>query len=432
MYTVRSSLPAMLTAAVGLAGCGNLVLSLPSEALLGDTGEVTGDSGDQGDPEPRLQLSTSRIDAGEVEVGCEEVGAVNLRNSGDDVLEITNLENQIDPWTVDDAPDLPIELAPDESLELVLRFAPAAPGDIEGDLLIHSTDPDNPTKSLTLAGDGVSPPTGEVTFVQSSVSGLDLVVAVDPVAGNEDLLEGVAEGVSQMVPLLRTAGADVRIAGVVDDDGCVNGLLPYIDTSWSSSDAASAMETMLSQSEGEDGLDGQALALFDVAWEAMSSCNVELFGEGRNVHFLAVSRRADESPEGWASYLDRLQSRAETVVVHGIGGPFPDGCSDADPYSGIYEATLSSEGIFQSVCDPLDTNLSDLAEVLVGHTLRRVFPIDGSPDDNVVRVFVDGEELVEGWAYDPELGAVLLGDEHVPGIGAEILVSWVEAPECEA
>ena len=50
----------------------------------------------------------------------------------------------------------------------------------------------------------------------------------------------------------------------------------------------------------------------------------------------------------------------------------------------------------------------------------------------MVRVFVDGEELVEGWAYDPELGAVLLGDEHVPGIGAEILVSWVEAPECEA
>jgi len=432
MHPVRSSLPTVLTTAVLLAGCGNLVLSLPSELPLGDTGEITDDSGAQGDPEPRLQLSTSRIDAGEVEVGCEEVAAVNLRNSGDALLEITGLENQIDPWTVADAPDLPIELGPDESMELLLRFTPAAPGDIEGDLLIHSTDPDNPTKSLTLAGDGVAPDSGEVTYVQSSVSGLDLLVAVDPVDGNEDLLEGVTEGVSQMVPLLRTAGADVRIAGVVDDDGCVNGLLPYIDTSWSSSDAASAMETMLSQADGEDGLDGQALALFDVAWEAVSTCNAELFGDGRSVHLLALSRRADVSMEGWATYLDRFQSRAESVVVHGVGGSFPDGCSGAEPYSGVYEAALSSGGTFQSICDPLDTSLSDLAEVLVEHTLRRVFPVDGNPDDNVVRVYVDGEEMVEGWAYDPELGAVLLGDEYVPGIGAELVISWVEAPECEA
>lgn len=417
----------------GLVGCGNVVLELPGEVPVVDTGGDEGGEGTGAEPEPDIALSTSTVTATDILVGCSKQRSVNVRNRGDADLTVLDFELTIRQWDIIEPPELPLVIAPDESLDLQLRFTPEGPGDASGDLIISSDDPDEAEVRLALEGTGERPEEREELYYQLSEASADLLFAVDTSEGQEDLAEELSSGVHGMMNIFSTAGADVRVSAVVEDDGCVNGLLDYIDTSWSASDAVATMTTMTTPNGGERAAASAAFQLFLAAAEQADpeACNEELFEDGRQLHLVGLSRAAEGSAEPYAWYLEQYAAHGDTVFVHGIGGPFPAGCEDAEAYSGVYEASLETDGVFLSVCADLGANLSDLATEVVQRTLRRAFAVGGDPQDDEVTVIVDGEELQEGWTWEAEASEVRFEEEALPAIGTEIRIQWTEEPVCD-
>ena len=416
-----------------LGACGNVVFELPGPEVEVDTGGSGDGEGAGSEPEPDIALSVAALSAVGVEVGCTKQRSVNVRNRGDADLTLESLELTIYQWDVEDAPDLPLVLAPDESVDLLMSFTPESPGDASGELIIVSDDPDEPEVAVSLTGLGERPEDREETWYQVSMASADVLFAVDTSEGAEDLAGDLSAGVYALMNVFAISGADVRVAAVIEDDGCINGLLDTIDTSWSASDAVATVTTMTTPNGGARDSASAAFQLFLAAADGAQdgACNEGLFELGRQVHLVGLSRKSEGSPEGYATYLDALAGVADEVVVHGIGGPFPSGCEGAEAYGGIYEATVATGGVFLSVCDPMAANLSDLAAEVVGRTLRRSFPVEGNPKDDHVDVFVEGEEVTEGLIFDSESRMVIFAEDRLPPIGSEIRVAWVEEPVCD-
>ena len=109
---------------------------------------------------PRMVLSESAHNFGSVLVGQHVDRTLRVTNEGDGDLILGYFipsENGAFGFDPDRMPPTEPTLAPGDTLELVLRFAPASSGDHEGALIIQSNDPDTPESEIQLTGRGVEP-----------------------------------------------------------------------------------------------------------------------------------------------------------------------------------------------------------------------------------------------------------------------------------
>ncbi len=122
----------------------------------------------EADAPPAIVLSEDAHDFGVVNIGESDDWAFTISSEGDQDLVITSIESTVNYFSVDFEDEL--TLAPDESEEFVVTFAPEAEGDLEGAIRIFSNDPNDGIISISLTGAGyrVIPPT-----IVLSVEGLE-------------------------------------------------------------------------------------------------------------------------------------------------------------------------------------------------------------------------------------------------------------------
>lgn len=107
---------------------------------------------------PEIEVSSDRVEFGEVEVGQTGSVFVTIANNGSGNLSLQALEiEQSEDSDFDFMPlaQLPVTMEPNEIIDVELVFAPLAEGPYEGYLLIYSDDPEFPLVEVLLTGTGI-------------------------------------------------------------------------------------------------------------------------------------------------------------------------------------------------------------------------------------------------------------------------------------
>jgi Subtilase family/Fervidolysin N-terminal prodomain/Abnormal spindle-like microcephaly-assoc'd, ASPM-SPD-2-Hydin/HYDIN/CFA65/VesB-like, Ig-like domain/FlgD Ig-like domain/Viral BACON domain len=160
-------------------GSTNLNVHFGTEGLLGGSyqGNVRILSNDPDEPmvtvpvtltvigAPDVNLAPSSYDFGQVFLNASPTTQVQVQNPGTDVLHVSGVTIVGGGYTV--APTS-FDVPPHGSQNLTVTFHPTAVAMYPATLTVASDDPDEPTASMTLAGEGVVPPAFSVTPTELS------------------------------------------------------------------------------------------------------------------------------------------------------------------------------------------------------------------------------------------------------------------------
>ena len=402
----------------------------------GGDGGAAGDGGaDTGAPAPRIAVAPTSIDFGDVAVGCEATEVIGVEIVGDAELSVDAIalggDGAFDltvptsgPWT----------LAPGETVEATVAFAPTSGGEVTGMVVVTSDDPDAPEVSVDLAGTGAVAGTVLDTFTQAIVDDTEVIFAVDTSGSMSDDLVGMVAAFPSFVSDLNAAGIDAHISAVLFGERCaVVSNPPWFDTSISTEDLADILGDIF-DSDGFGGGSSDRESAF-TTWEAAygrsgsGQCNEGLFDASRDLNLVGISDEADAEASSWSTYVSDFQAINPTVRFHAIGGPPPTGCAYAERYSGVYEATADTGGAFLSICDDWEANFTALADAIVVAALQDTFPLADDPDPDTIEVTVNGSPAT-GWSYDAGANAVVFDADAVPALGASVEVAYQVATSC--
>ena len=196
-----------------------------------------------------------------------------------------------------------------------------------------------------------------------------------------------------------------------DDDGCINGYQPYIDNTMSLSDQEDLFDTMLCETpQGQYCNYGsnteRAFMLLEAAVKTANigsgGCNEDFYREDATLALIGVSDEPEQSVNPYTYYVSLFQSLkddSDDVVMHAIGGDYPQGCGGNQAYTGMYEATVATGGLFLSICaTDFGSHLEELAE---GSTTDLTsFELSDYPVEETIEVVVNGFTTTTGWSYN--------------------------------
>jgi len=375
-------------------------------------------------------LSVSSVDFGVVGVGCEVTAEVRVSNDGALPAEVVALrldDSVQDDSTLDDvaleAPALPVTLEPGGGLDLTLRFAPGDVGVAEGALEVDVGE----TLSLPLRGEGAAGEAWEEDFVVSGDQPVSLLIAINGEITVGRFGERLEDALPDLYDTLAEAGVPWRVAWLVLEEGSVVGETAYIDDGFSTDAAVAATLGML---VGADDYDNDYL--FSTLYSGMLENRGWLLDDpgwaDSRLNLVGIGNDLEQSPVHYVTFLNDCGALKEGVVVHAIGGPWPEGCEDATPYAGFYEATLETGGVFLDYCEP---SWRDHMETLALGSLggnQSTFTLSTVPTTSSLEVVVDGSAQQTGWSYNAALNAVVF--DRPLERGAAVQLRYLEALEC--
>lgn len=128
---------------------------LRPEIVVPVTVEITG--------APALSLDPVQIDFEPLFVGLTAEAQLEVRNTGNDTLLLSDFSVQGAGFSMDLSSDARIEVAPRRTASLNVHFAPGNVGAVEGTLTFSSNSALQPMVSVPLSGEGLSPPVAVIS-----------------------------------------------------------------------------------------------------------------------------------------------------------------------------------------------------------------------------------------------------------------------------
>jgi len=116
---------------------------------------------------PEIDVSVSEIDFGTIYIGDSATDSLTITNLGEDLLTVFDIYSDNEDFIVDTTE---FELSTGQSQQVYVTFSPTSEGEITGDLLILSNDPDESTYLVNLTGTGevlISSDEPEIVFTNS-------------------------------------------------------------------------------------------------------------------------------------------------------------------------------------------------------------------------------------------------------------------------
>ena len=394
---------------------------------------------------PRLEASIQE-QTEPVMLGCTEEFVLLLSNRGSVALQVEALSLVGAPdlaWSESSQAELsklPLSVGPGESRALTLLFAPlSADSAQEGTLQILSSDPEEPSVAVSFKA-AVDQDAHEQRFELPLQPKTDVLFVVDWLTTDTKLVPFLG-AFGTFRKELTALNLDYQISAVVQSEGChIGGSGPVTQDLSAEAQDARFIEQACSSVDTcpLDGPDSERA--FVVAERAAGEsnagaggCNEGLFRDDAELHIISISDEAEQSYEEMSVHLARLQSLRENpsdVVLHGIGGPAPRGCADADFYDRYYQATLLTGGVFRSICEPdMDAHMSAFAQGVVPQL--NPFELDALPVLESIELAVDGVAIESGWSVDLEALTLSFSAGAEPARGSEVVLSYASPPlEC--
>lgn len=397
----------------------------------------------------QLVLSPDGFDYGRPYIGCEQEQVLTIINAGNVDLLVDDVqllkrspEYELDLREADNG-ELPFTLAPYDApqygptAEVQVSYLPLDTLSDGAVLMLSSNDPFSPKATASFDGIGTKYLDQTDVFEQPFRTATDVLVVHDPSRSMADYNLAFTGRFGSLFGTLQSLDADFHVAAVSDDVGCVVGPYGHVDGSFSPAAAVDAYAAMV-HTGAEPG--NNARRGFLMAEAALSprnlglrGCNEAFYRDEAVLSMVYLSDRPDQSVRAWSYYVEQFQNlKADPgdVVVSAMAGDLPDGCEEAEPGAGYYEATTATGGRFLSICTT-DWNkaLEDLA--VVSSPIKPSFELTVRPVPQTVRVRVDGVSVLTGWAYDLAANAVVFDEGSVPVGGSQIEVRYERQPECD-
>ncbi len=397
---------------------------------------------------PLLQVLPSAVALGPTWIGCGASERLVLYNSGNEGLfvnavdfEASSQELQLVLAEMVNGP-LPWSLGAETTKEL--GTVSHAPGDERQDqafITVTSSDSRVEAVRVNVLADAAAWAVGLDSFtVPSGV--VDVVVALDRSTSMDSYLPALLAGLPDLVAGLAGRGLDLQLAVVVDDDGCVNGSVGWIDHLSSSSEVQDAI-TDMSTHHGGGALTERAFLMLAEALSvdnlAVGGCDEGLLRDSSALHLLGISDEAEQSTGAWFDHvaaLQALRSDSELVMFHAIAGD-DSGCG-TESYGGFEDAVDLTGGALASLCSDdlageLDAMAGVMASVAGDPASEGPYTLSQQPVAASILVRVDETTLTEGWAYDEDSNSVSFEAVQAPSPGAVVEFSYAVWPEdCSA
>ena len=107
-------------------------------------------------PEPNIIATPAALAFGDVETGQTRDMNFGIVNAGEAALQVTSLAVSGSGFSLVSPPAAPFSVAPGGTQVIAVRFAPAAAGAASGTVTVGSNDPDTPTATVNLSGNGTA------------------------------------------------------------------------------------------------------------------------------------------------------------------------------------------------------------------------------------------------------------------------------------
>ena len=397
---------------------------------------------------PLLEVTPDEVDFGVLYVGCDEVRQILVKNAGSASLSVTGFdyganseELSFDAFEDVNGP-LPWDLVPGSELEVWVDYAPLDEGQDLATLTVESTDPTGAVTAIHL-GEGRLYGEQLDVFQQATSGQVDILFAVDQSCSMYEHNQSLSANFGTLMATLADTDADYHVGAVYRDDGCVVADQPYIDNTMSLVDQQTAFDTMICTAGncGYGSNTERGFMLLEAALSAdnaaVGGCNEGFYREDAALALVGVSDEPEQSVNPYSYYVSLFQSlkaSSDDVVIHAIGGDYPQGCEHADgfsamAYTGMYEATIATGGLFLSICaTDFGDHLGAFADVASNADM---FELSEYPVEDTLVVTVNGVQQQQGWSWNAVDNTVEFDEQYVPEGGSTIEVRYALQGPCD-
>ena len=367
---------------------------------------------------PLLGVDPDPYDFGDVVLRCGWEKTFTVQNLGEALLRISGVVHSGDGFALTEVPPLPVELEPDESIEITLLFDPERTGTESGNLSFETNEPLG-SGLFEQTGSGIDPNTIVQTWRQPDGpwERSDILFYVDQSGSMDDNQDNLSSNFDQFIGTLDEFLSDYQIMVSTRDEGCHNREIITAETP----DAESVFTSAVRGGKGSFTEAGLTIAREALARTGGGECNEGFGRDDAKVMLILVSDEPEQSRSTWSTMMGEILALEPTASISAIAGDVPGGCATASAGYGYFEASMATGGLFLSICDDdWGSNLQELA-VLASAAPMEVFPLTGRPVRlSSIVVTVDGVENYD-WSYDEDGNAVVFPTELMP-----VPLSWVE------
>lgn len=401
---------------------------------------------------PIIDISPSEYDFGTLYVGCDSSQPLTIANIGtaDLVVDAFNWSTASNDLSFDSLEQvngsLPWTIAPNQSVDVFVDYAPLDELSDASFLTVSSNDPYYPEALVTQEALGEIYAENTDSFEQPIQGSSDIIFAVDRSCSMSEDVANVTNNFGSFIGTLTAMDADFHVAATVGDNGCItdSGAPAYIDSSFSISDAQATIIQMIDINNNVVPYASnteRAFVLFELflqnavdlnGYPDPSGCNYGVIRREAKLALVGVSDEPEQSPNQYSHYVSLFQglkSNPDDVVIHAIGGDYPSGCGNNDAYTGMYEASVATGGLFLSLCaTDWGSQLQALAEGSAQDLTS--FELTQWPVPETIVVRVDGQTTTVGWTYNPTDNAIDFDTDYVPEGGSIVEVDYAVYGDC--
>lgn len=374
-----------------------------------------------------LTADVEALDFGEAVVTCTSTAPLTFTNTGYDDLYVEQISLSGAPSTVSldlGEVEFPVLLATGESISLSASFTPDGWKDLAGKIVAKTTGGGESSTEVPLAGEVITGETHEAEATIPHYDVVDVLLALDRSSSMRTLASALQYETDTLLEVLAAPGYDLHLAWTVEDTGCINGEVPWLDQASSLEEADAVGVEMVDLYGLSHSVSDQAFTMLYAALEASASggCSEGLLRSEASWHLVGISDDPEMSGDPWVEFWSERflaqQAEGESLAVHGLGNDEAETCARLEPYDGVLEAVAATDGSFHLLCEDAATVMADLGAAIVERQdavgeASRTLALGVQADGGAMTVSLDGSETSD-WSYDADANVVVL-DEQPPG-----------------
>jgi hypothetical protein len=385
---------------------------------------------------PEITVSPESYDFGTMYIGCVGTHTVNIANTGNAPLEVTEIDyisasNDLD---FDDNAavngPLPWIIPAGESRDVMVAYTPLDDYADDGYLAVTSNDPFRGQAQAFQTGGGSLYGENLDLFDQPIRGSTDILFVIDNSCSMANEQASLASNFEFFAAELSELDLDYQLGVITTDNPAFRGEILTADSS--------DMEAeFISQTSAGTGGSGNEMPS-EMAYQATQSGadagpGSDFLRDDAMLSMIFVSDEPDSSPSDWSDYLDyfrRIKDDEDNFIAHAISGDYPTGCGDASATNKVYEMTTATEGLYLSVCA---TDWASHLESLVEGSAADLssFELTEWPVPETIVVRVDGVTTTIGWEYNSTDRSIDFDESYIPEGGSTIEVEYALFGDCE-
>ena len=272
---------------------------------------------------PELQISPDPLNMGTTYIGCA-AREVELKNVGTDTLQIYDVDQEGESFSMTNSLDLPLTLEPDESVTVYLEFEPYDIGEVEGSLVVQSNEPLGTREGLHV-GTGDFAASYEDEFLVPEEPPSDIIFYVDQSGSMSDDQARLASNFSTFINELATYSTDWQIIVANADNGCnAHGgvLRPEMV------DYESRFQSAVSSGGGFWTEAGLTITSEAVEKTDAGECNWGFLRPDAMLQFMVSDEPSSPAAHGAGTWTRSWPRRAaQRTWFSAIAGDYPGGCA---------------------------------------------------------------------------------------------------------